>query len=69
MTLNKRKLRTWEKSAHILFTKEQEAIILERFSTEPEEGYEWSEQDISEGIRSILSEHPAPPPKVPDFLK
>jgi len=69
MTLNRRKLRAWEKSAHILFTKEQETIILERFGEEPGDGYEWSEQDIAEQIREILHDHPAPPPKLPDFLK
>ena len=64
MILNRKKLRTWEKSAHILFTKEQEAIILERFGTEPGDGHEWSEQ-----IRKIVRDNPAPPPKLPDFLK
>lgn len=48
MILNKRKLRVWGKSAHILFTKEQEDIILERFGTEPDEMHEWTEQDIAE---------------------
>jgi len=69
MILNRKKLRAWEKSAHILFTKEQEAIILERFGTEPGDGHEWSEQDIAEQIRKIVRDNPAPPPELPDFLK
>ncbi|WP_207643855.1 hypothetical protein [Desulfitobacterium hafniense] len=52
-----------------MFTKEQEAIILERFGTEPGDGHEWSEQDIAEQIRKIVRDNPAPPPKLPDFLK
>lgn len=69
MILNRKKLRAWEKSAHILFTKEQEAIILERFGTEPGNGPEWSEQDIAEQIREIVHGNPEPAPKLPDFLK
>jgi hypothetical protein len=67
VTLNKKKLRKWMESARIMLTPEQERLILEDYGTESE--YGWSEQDISEGIRRILSEHPAPLPKLPDFLK
>lgn len=69
MILNKRKLRAWGKSAHILFTKEQEDIILERFGTEPDEMHEWTEQDIAEQVRKIVRDHPGPAFKVPDLLK
>lgn len=67
MTLNKKKLRKWAESARIILTHEQERLILEAYGTESE--YGWSEQDISQGIRRIMSEHPAPPPKLPNFLK
>lgn len=59
MTLNKRNLREWEISAHILFTKEQERIILDRFGNEPGDGNVWSEQDIAENIRKICRDYPA----------
>jgi hypothetical protein len=68
MTLNKRKLRVWEKSLFTLFTKEQEELILERFGTEPGDGHEWSEQDIAEQIRKIVRDHPRPV-KLPNYLK
>lgn len=58
MTLNRRDLRKWENSAHILFTKEQERIILDRFGNEPDDGNVWSEQDIAENIRKICRDHP-----------
>ena len=53
MTLNKRKLKKLGESMWIHFTKEQERMILERFSTEPEP-YEWSEQDIVVQIQNYL---------------
>lgn len=59
MTLNKRDLWKWENSAHILFTKEQERIILDRFRSEPDDGNVWSEQDIAENIRKIRRDYPA----------
>ena len=68
MTLNKRKLEKLGESMWILFTDEQKQIILERFGTEPDDGYEWSEQDIIEQIRHIVRDHPRPV-IVPDFLK
>jgi len=68
VTLNKRKLREWEKSSLTRFTKEQEALILERFGIEPSEGHEWTEQDITEQVRKICQEHPAPVQK-PAFLE
>jgi len=53
MTLNKKKLRKWEKSAHILLTEEQKVFILNRFGAEPEP-YEWTEEDIFVQIRNFL---------------
>lgn len=58
MTRNKRKLAQFSESMRLLLTKEQEQIILERFRTEPDDGYEWSEQDITEQIRHILRKSP-----------
>ena len=31
--------------------------ILSRFSTEPDEQYQWSEQDISEQVRKIIQKY------------
>lgn len=59
MTLNKRVLRKWENSAHILFTKEQERMILDRFGREPDDGNVWSEQDIAVNIHKIRRDYPA----------
>jgi len=54
MTITKKYLRDWERSALIRITPEQKRIILERFGTEPE-FYEWSEQDIGVQTRNFLS--------------
>jgi hypothetical protein len=67
VTLDKHGLRRWEESAHLLFTPQQERLILEAYGTESE--YGWTEQDISEGVRKILRDHPAPQPRLPDCLK
>jgi hypothetical protein len=53
MTLTKRDLQKWAKSAFVSLTAEQSRIILERFGTEPEP-HEWSEQDIAVRIRNFL---------------
>ena len=53
MTINKRWLRKWQESMFISLTKEQEAIILDHFGTEPEP-YEWSELDITIQLRSFI---------------
>jgi hypothetical protein len=53
MTINKHELKMIGESMRILFTKKQEHLILERFSTEPEP-YVWSEQDIDVQIRNFL---------------
>jgi len=68
MTLNKRKLKKLGESMWIIFTEEQERIILERFSEEPWP-YEWSDWDITMQIRQIIADHPRPPQPLPDFLK
>jgi hypothetical protein len=68
MTLNKQKLIRLGESWWIMFTKEQELLILERFGEEPWP-YEWSEQDICEQIRHIVRDNPAPPKPLPVFLK
>lgn len=52
MTLNKRSLKELSEAMWIVFTKEQERIILECFGTEPEP-YEWSPQDIQMQVRKI----------------
>lgn len=64
MTLTEKSLRQWEESMFILLTDEQRRIILDRFGTEPEP-YEWTEQDISEQIRKIRRDYPAPVPQDP----
>jgi len=53
MTITKKYLRDWEKSARIRFTEEQKRIFLERFGEEPRP-HEWSEQDIWVQIRNFL---------------
>jgi hypothetical protein len=53
MILTKQSLEKLGESMFILFTAEQERLILERFGEEPWP-YEWSEQDISEQISQIL---------------
>jgi len=53
MTITKKYLRDWEKSARIYILPEQKLLILERFGTEPEP-HEWSEQDIGVQIRNFL---------------
>lgn len=65
MTLTKSSLWAFEDSMHILFTKEQERIILDCFGAGSEDGCEWSEQDIMENIRHICRDHPAAPSKAP----
>ena len=53
MTINKRWLRKTTESMRVLITKEQERLILERFSEEPWP-YAWSEQDIVTQILNFL---------------
>jgi len=53
MTITKKYLRDWEKSARIRFTEEQTRISLERFGEEPWP-YEWSGQDIYVQIGNYL---------------
>jgi len=53
MTLTKKALVRSLDSLRIFATKEQNAIILERFDTEPFP-YEWSEQDIFTQIQNFL---------------
>lgn len=55
MTLTKKALKKLEELMCITFTSKQKSVILERFGTEPDESHEWSEQDITEQIRKILS--------------
>ena len=56
MILTKRDIRKLEESMHCWITPRQEAMILERFGTEPDDCHEWSQQDIAEQIRKILRE-------------
>jgi DNA-directed RNA polymerase sigma subunit (sigma70/sigma32) len=64
MTLTAKSLWQWEESMFTSLTAQQRQIILSRFGTEPEP-YEWTAQDISEQIRKICLEHPAPQPDDP----
>jgi hypothetical protein len=68
MTLTEKSLRRWEESTFTLLTAQQRQIILNRFGTEPEP-YEWTEQDISEQIRKICLEHPAPQSDDPSWAR
>lgn len=53
MTINKKWLRKTAESMRVLISKEQERLILERFSEEPFP-YEWSEQDIHVQIQNFI---------------
>lgn len=68
MILTKRSLKKLGEGMLILFTAEQERIILERFGKEPCP-YEWSEQDISEQIRQIVHDNPYTVKPLPIFVK
>lgn len=54
MTLNQKSLRKWVESSHLNISAEQEAAILKIFGTEPDNGHEWTEQDIYEQVRKML---------------
>lgn len=55
MTITKRDLKKYSEGTRVTITKEEEAIILERFGTEPDEWHTWTEQDIYTQIRNILA--------------
>lgn len=75
MRLARQRLRNWAQTNRITISAEQEIIILDRFSVEPDP-YEWSEQDIYEQTRNFLKYgtfekpikcHPNPAPTVEPF--
>jgi len=53
MTVTKKYLRDWEKSARIRFTDEQKRMFFDYFGEEPYP-HEWSEQDIYYHIRNYI---------------
>ena len=53
MTITKKYLQDWEKSAFMVINADQKRAILERFGVEPE-SYEWTDQDIAVQVRSFL---------------
>jgi len=54
MTINKEYIENLRNTAFMKITMNQEKQILEKFSCEPENGHEWSSQDIHEQIRKII---------------
>jgi len=64
MTLTADSLRQWEESTFTPLTSRQRQTILERFGTEPEH-HEWTQQDIAEQIRNIITQYPAPATQEP----
>jgi hypothetical protein len=57
MALTKKDLHRLQESMHHWFTARQEQIILETFSSEPDD-YALTEQDIAEQIRKIIRDNP-----------
>lgn len=55
MILTKKDIQKFSESMHCFITPAQEALILEQFGTEPDDIHEWSEQDIAEQIRKIIT--------------
>ena len=55
MILTKKDIQKLNESMHCFIAPAQEALILEQFGTEPDDIHEWSEQDITEQIRKILT--------------
>jgi hypothetical protein len=56
MILTEKDLTALQESMFIIFTDKQKQIILDRFGTEPDNGYSWTEQDIAEQIRKICGQ-------------
>ena len=54
MTLKKNDLDHYLAQTHQTITAEKYKEILAYFSKEPDDGYEWSEQDICEQIRKMI---------------
>ncbi len=54
MTINKEYIENLRNTAFVKISMKQERQILDMFSSEPENGYEWSSQDIHEQIRKII---------------
>ncbi len=57
MVLTKKDLSRLQESMHHWFTSRQEQMILETFSSEPDD-FAWTEQDIAEQIRKIIRDNP-----------
>ena len=54
MTINKEYIEKLRNTAFMKISMQQEKQILDMFSSEPENGNEWSTQDIHEQIRKII---------------
>jgi len=54
MTINKEYIEKLRNTAFMKISMKQEKQILGMFSSEPENGHEWSTQDIHEQIRKII---------------
>lgn len=55
MTITKEYIEKLRNNTFMNITIKQENEILDMFSSEPENGYEWSMQDIREQIRKIVN--------------
>lgn len=54
MILTKKDIQKLREKSFMKITTEQETAILERFGSEPDDGYIWTEQDIYEQVRKML---------------
>lgn len=55
MTLMKRDVQQLREHMRLNISQAQEALILERFGSEPDEEHAWTEQDIYEQVRKLIN--------------
>lgn len=55
MTITKSDIRRMREQSHMAISAAKEQEILRLFGSEPDDEHQWSEQDIHEQIRKILS--------------
>ena len=56
MTITEKELNTYLSEQRFHVTSEKKKEILTLFSTEPEDGFQWTGQDIYEQIRKLVRE-------------
>lgn len=54
MILTKKDIQQLRERSFYKISQEQEALILERFGSEPDEEHVWTEQDIYEQLRKMI---------------